>query len=753
MCAEDLLILSRAKEAQPLLEMPESLFDASLRARLSIDRARLALALKRGNGPTLMRDALPAAIASRDTALICMARLRVGELAAGFSEAETYYRLAMTDAVHEHDPYLQAWAQLDLGYNRAWVSRFDEAVPLLEAARENASHCGAKSILATALGNLGWCYLMLGDIDHAQDALTRAEALSGQIGFRDSQQRWLGGLGNICLRQGDLDRAADYQQRAATLAREVGNDDWLAIALTNLAQVFYDKGDFSTAQSYNDQALVIKRRLGNEWSLAYSEFTAAAIDLKAFRYERAKQGYLSVIERAPRAHAPELLWQAHRGLAVLYQQTGKPALAEAHYRDAMATIDREWYKLNSDDWKTTFLAPDLLIGFFQDYVGFLIDRGEIQKALGVAESSRARVLNQRLEHQGTVPPNFRIGELLSAARTSHTVILSYWLAERSSVWVIGSQGISRFELPPSQEIAKLVQKYTRMVTQGGDPLARKDAAASALYDAVLRPVAKLIPPGANVIVVPDGALHQLAFGTLVVPGPQLHYWIEDVNLATAPSLRVLQARPHDPARAPKLLLMGDPVLTGQEFPPLANVGAEISAVEDIFPAANRTAFTGAGAVPAAYAKASPVQFTNIHFATHATANAESPLNSAIILSHQGENYKLYARDVAAVPLTAELVTLSACKSAGSKAYSGEGLMGFAWAFMQAGAQNVIATLWDEDGAVSPALMRVLYREMAAGKTPASALRAAKLAVMRSSTRYRLPYYWGPLQVFTRNIGQ
>jgi CHAT domain-containing protein len=80
-------------------------------------------------------------------------------------------------------------------------------------------------------------------------------------------------------------------------------------------------------------------------------------------------------------------------------------------------------------------------------------------------------------------------------------------------------------------------------------------------------------------------------------------------------------------------------------------------------------------------------------------------------------------------------------------------MGFAWAFMQAGAQNVIATLWDEDGAVSPALMRVLYREMAAGKTPASALRAAKLAVMRSSTRYRLPYYWGPLQVFTRNIGQ
>jgi len=64
---------------------------------------------------------------------------------------------------------------------------------------------------------------------------------------------------------------------------------------------------------------------------------------------------------------------------------------------------------------------------------------------------------------------------------------------------------------------------------------------------------------------------------------------------------------------------------------------------------------------------------------------------------------------------------------------------------------VIATLWDEDDAVSADLMRVLYREIAAGQTPARALRASKLALMRSSGRYRLPYYWGPLQVFTRRI--
>jgi len=193
------------------------------------------------------------------------------------------------------------------------------------------------------------------------------------------------------------------------------------------------------------------------------------------------------------------------------------------------------------------------------------------------------------------------------------------------------------------------------------------------------------------------------------------------------------------------------VLVGPEFPPQPNVKKEIAAVQEQFPPLTHAVFTGADAVPERYAGAGPANFTAIHFATHATANRESPLNSAIILSHHGESFKLYARDVAQVPLRAELVTISACHSAGAKTYSGEGLMGFAWAFLQAGAQNVIASLWDVDDASSVQIMRHLYAEIAARQPPARALRAAKLALMRSSGRYKPPYFWGSLQVFTRRI--
>jgi CHAT domain-containing protein/tetratricopeptide (TPR) repeat protein len=699
-----------------------------------------------------MHQALEIALGAGNPALICLIRLRLGEVATDFKTGEAYYRAALSGAEGLHDPYWIAWARMGLGYNRAKAARFDEAIPFLEDARDRAQRIGAKALVAGSLGNLGWCYVSLGDLDHAMDAYSRAEALSEKIGWRDVQHRWLTSIGNIYMVWGDLDRAAGYQQRALAIAQGLGNDTWTAIVLNNLSQLSIIKGDLVAAQAFNDRALIIKHRLGNAWSLAYSEWNAANIEARAWKYAQAQQDYQRVIQEAPEAHAPEVLWAAYGGLALLYQETHRPKLAEVQYRNAIDTIDREWGKLISDDSKVTFLAPGNYIAFFKDYVDFLIENGQSERALEVAESSRARVLSQKLERAETLPPDFRMDKLVSAARESRTVILSYWLApNRSSVWVIGSGPLARFDLPAAQEIAELVKKHTGMVTQGGDPLARSDAAASALYQAVLAPVRKLIPPGSNVIVVPDGALHQVAFETLVVPGAQPHYWIEDAAIATAPSLRVLRDDGRRKERTPRLLLMGDPVLAGQEFPPLPNVKKEIAAVEEQFPSGNRTVLTGASAIPAAYAKASPASFTGIHFATHATANRESPLNSAIILSHQGENYKLYARDVAGVPLSADLVTISACTSAGANAYSGEGLMGFAWAFLQAGAQNVIASLWDVDDARSVDIMRRLYAGMAAGQTPARALRAAKLALLHSGSTGRLPYYWGPLEVFTRRI--
>ena len=93
------------------------------------------------------------------------------------------------------------------------------------------------------------------------------------------------------------------------------------------------------------------------------------------------------------------------------------------------------------------------------------------------------------------------------------------------------------------------------------------------------------------------------------------------------------------------------------------------------------------------------------------------------------------------------MTISACRSAGGEAYSGEGLVGFAWAFLRAGANRVVAGLWDVDDQSTARLMSTMYARVADGDDAATALRRAKLDLIDAGGSFAKPYYWAPFQVF------
>jgi CHAT domain-containing protein len=329
--------------------------------------------------------------------------------------------------------------------------------------------------------------------------------------------------------------------------------------------------------------------------------------------------------------------------------------------------------------------------------------------------------------------------------------LSYWLApERSYVWIVSGSGVQCVTLPPASEIERLVKDYRTMVEKSSvDPLAAAGTPGDVLYKMVIAPVSRYIPPGSSVRIVADGALHGINFETLPVDGPRRHYWIEDVTIAMAPSLGLLASNATRPPSDGdgSLLLVGDPTPRLSEFPRLGYAPVEMKAVSEHF--ADRTVrHDGDRASPAAYFAAGPDKFSLIHFTAHAAANRTSPLDSAVILSGPPGADKLYARDVAEKPLRAELVTISACRSAGERAYTGEGLIGFSWAFLRAGARQVIAGLWDVDDQSTASLMNTLYAGIATGQAAPDALRAAKLALMRQGGNVARPYYWGPFELFT-----
>jgi CHAT domain-containing protein len=174
----------------------------------------------------------------------------------------------------------------------------------------------------------------------------------------------------------------------------------------------------------------------------------------------------------------------------------------------------------------------------------------------------------------------------------------------------------------------------------------------------------------------------------------------------------------------------------------------MQSVAQHFSPTERRIFARDQATPTSYLSSNPEQFSHIHFVAHGTASRLSPLDSAIVLSRENatsDSFKLYARDIIQHPLHADLVTISACYGAGERSYSGEGLVGLSWAFLRAGAHNVVAALWEATDVSTEQLMGKFYDELDKGASPDAALRSAKLALLHGN--FHNPFYWAPFQLY------
>jgi CHAT domain-containing protein len=140
------------------------------------------------------------------------------------------------------------------------------------------------------------------------------------------------------------------------------------------------------------------------------------------------------------------------------------------------------------------------------------------------------------------------------------------------------------------------------------------------------------------------------------------------------------------------------------------------------------------------------RYRMIHFATHGLLNSERPLLSGLVLSLFDENGKpqdgfLRMHEIYSLQLPADLVVLSACQTALGKEIKGEGLVGLTRGFMHAGADRVVASLWQVDDLATAELMKRFYRGMLQdGMRPAAALRAAQIEIMKQK-RWAAPYFW------------
>lgn len=373
------------------------------------------------------------------------------------------------------------------------------------------------------------------------------------------------------------------------------------------------------------------------------------------------------------------------------------------------------------------------------------------------------------------PSLAEIRELLDA----DTQLLVYHLGERAAfAWVVDDESVSVHRLAASAELDDRSRKLHGWLADSHNGIPRRlaESAAAELAAELLAPLADRLR-GPRLVILPDRALHYVPFGVLpLADGEPL---VERFTVAYAPSIGVLRdlrkrrtARRADRVSAGEVrpsLVVADPVFSADDPRLAAGSAVVVAAAErggcedlDRLPYSAREAsdvarrvleprlLTGFDAVvPAVEARLPGAGL--VHFATHACIDPEFPELSGIALSRVDRRGRpvdglLRVHEILDLDLEADLVVVSACRSALGREIPGEGLQGIARGLLYAGASQVVVSLWAVDDRATRELMGHFYSEMFdRGRSPAEALAAAQRS-MAADPEWSAPSYWAPFVV-------
>lgn len=664
--------------------------------------------------------------------------------------------IVTTDIAMTHD---------DLGdYPRA-LAGYREALAAQEALGDDH---GA----AFSHQGLGACYRRLGDAERAEAHIRAALALRERLG----ETRWAAGdhyaLGLVRLDlEGDPLGAVEQLETALRLRAGLGyfsdRDPQVRVALGR-AQAALGLAREAAATLEEARAELLALGVGaGDADLALGDAALAADDpaaaLVAYRRAAADPGAATLLRNSLRAEGGEA-----RALFALGDADGARAAAEA----ALERVETVREGLGEGLLRGTWLGA--WRGLCDLLVAIDLDGGpepDVPRAFADHERGLARALLDALHPDVRGAPGADLAAVRGALAADQALVSLVLADDGGRAFVLTRDGARVVKLPPRDDVLAAADALVTAVTARahgpeGEPTAarrarvaaadaRAPALAEALSELLWRPLGEL--PARVVLVAGDPALEAVPFELL--PDADGAPAIERHRLTQAPSAATWLALGLRGAGGGRgAVVVADPVFGAGDarlapdlpapaaaFARLRFSGVEADAVAGALGverpltglAASRQALLGADSPLAGAAL--------VHLASHVLVDPVDPDRSGVVLSLVDPagapvDGLLTARDVRALPLRADLVVVSGCESALGRAVRGEGVMGLARAFLEAGARRVLASRWRVHDRGTAELMRHLYAALRGGADPEAALRDAALA-LRADPRFAAPYYW------------
>jgi len=636
---------------------------------------------------------------------------------------------------------------------------------------------------ARALHALGGMYDIAGDSKQALALYEQALKIRQATADRRSTADSLTAVGTMYSVLGQPDRAIEDYQQALEIYRFVHDRVGESKPLFWMAKTEQITGHREAAQSHIEEALAITE--SQRSSIASPELRTTYLATAQFAYELYVEILMELHQRYPKRGYDAKALEAHeaakaRGLLDLLTE------AKVHFRHGVdpELLQREIQTRQKVEDRQSEEIRLLAGGETGNRLATL--QKELESARSDYQQVEAQIRSASPHYAAlTQPRPLGLTGIQKQVLDSETVLLEYALAEpRSYLWVVTSSSLHSFELPGRDEIEKLALQLYRMIT-GRRPGAQNSypGVARKLSDIILGPARDLIA-NKRLVIVPDGALQITPFA--VLPSPQAKDFEPLVvrhELVDAPSASTIALLRRDAAgRHPapkKVAVFADPVFESNDVRVVkpqasaAQASSSTASAEGNVPADSKTlgldrltasrqeAETILRMVPAPMRLAALDFDANrseatapelgrygiIHFATHGVLNDAHPELSGIVLSlvnkeGQAQDGFLRLNDLFNLHLDADLVVLSACKTALGQDVRGEGLIGLARGFMYAGAPRVVTSLWSVNDEATAEEMRLFYGGMLGREhmRPAAALRRAQAAMWKQE-KWQSPFLW------------
>lgn len=647
--------------------------------------------------------------------------------------------------------------------NREALSFLNQSLQLLRDFRGEPT--------ADALSGIGWVYLSLGQPEPARNSFQEALPIWTRIGNQTGEATSLFGLARAQSLRGELREAEEHMHRALDLVeamRSKGANERLRTSYFAMVQDYFDfdvdllmrLDRLVPGAGYAAQAFEVSERSRNRKLLDL--LTESQADIRA--------GVDQTLLEQEKSLSQELTAAANARRSILAGQPAAEQAAAANERVDEATVGMEEVRA-----KIRQLSPQYAL---------LTQRKPI---------SAAGVQQELLDEQ-TMLLEYALGKERSYLwAITRQEVNSYPLPPGSE---IEQKAREVYELLTARD--KDLDDETKLEKKAR--VARDDtafnSAATTLSKILLGPVAAQLG-SKRLIVITQSALSTIPFAALPAPesfdrtaSVPLISKHEIINAPSASALAAFQQRKSQRPQATRTIaIIADPVfqrdderfemetkVTGrlvsskstvdvisgerkstdspesgkdlaEKIPRLFATRWEANEIAALVPGSQRTVVLDFAANQDFVTHSDLAQYRIIHFATHTFIDDDHPELSRIALSAFAANGNridgfLHAHEISRLHLPADLVVLSSCKGAKGSEVKGEGLIGFAHAFMYAGAPQVLATLWTVDDTPTAEFMVRYYRKMLGREhlKPAAALRATQMEFVRDK-RWQSPYFW------------